>query len=276
MFGSQSGRAMMAACVFLLAAPAVALGATQGASSGIVSSQLTYQGVTGDATGMVLTIKRSGQVVYRRPVTSPACSAGREIAPQCSPNSRHSVHVVDLQPGGEPNVVLDLFSAGNSVGDVEQVFSYDPATKTYVRSEHEFDAIQASLEDLGHTGRDEFVSSDGSFTCKFAVCPYSGTPIEILAFGDRRFTDVTASYPSLLARDAAKWLRRYKTHLSDGLGWIAAWAADEDLVGHSAQVQDYLTQQLKAGHLVSREGYPTGRRLIANLNKFLRKHGYLH
>jgi len=120
------------------------------------------------------------------------------------------------------------------------------------------------------------VSSDGSFTCKFAVCPYSGTPIEILAFGDRRFTDVTASYPSLLARDAAKWLRRYKTHLSDGLGWIAAWAADEDLVGHSAQVQDYLTQQLKAGHLVSREGYPTGRRFIANLNKFLRKHGYLH
>src|SRR5580658_5467806 len=199
--GKPTRRALIAACAFLLAIPAVALAATQGASSGIVSSQLTYQGVTGDATGMVLTIKRSGQVVYRRPVTSPTCNAGSEIAPQCSPNSRHSVHVVNLQPGDEPNVVLDLFSAGNSVGDVEQVFSYDPGAKTYVKSEHEFEAIQASLEDLGHNGRDEFVSSDGSFTCKFAVCPYSGTPIEIVAFGDRRFADVTASYPSLVARD---------------------------------------------------------------------------
>ena len=105
-------------------------------------------------------------------------------------------------------------------------------------------------------------------------------PIQILTFSNRRFTDVTRSYPHLVAKDAAKWLKAFKStsshHYQDSVGVIAAWAADEDLLGHKRLVSRYLARQSKAGHLntaLSPQG--GGGKFIARLNRFLRKHGYL-
>jgi hypothetical protein len=55
---------------------------------------------------------------------------------------------------------------------------------------------------------------------------------------------------------------------------MAAWAADEDLLGHVKLVNRYLAQQAKAGHLNS-PLYPGGKRFVTKLQKFLRRHGYL-
>jgi hypothetical protein len=57
---------------------------------------------------------------------------------------------------------------------------------------------------------------------------------------------------------------------------IAAWAADEDLLGHAAQVNRYLAKQVKAGHLHSAlNPGESGKRFVAKLHRFLRSRGYL-
>ena len=57
---------------------------------------------------------------------------------------------------------------------------------------------------------------------------------------------------------------------------LAAWAADEDRLGHSAKVKSYLAEQVKENHLKAPLFSPSGRKFITALDKFLRKHGYLH
>jgi hypothetical protein len=261
-----------------LAAPAApAPGAvpdmTQTASSGSVSATLSYQGSVGpQVSNETLTIERSGQTVYSAPVTSSSCAGGIP----CDPASSHSVHVVDVEPGGEPSVVLDLFSGGASCCSVEQVFSFDPGTMTYVKAERDFGQTGAKLEDLSDNGLDEFLSSDSSFICEFTDCAGSGAPIEIVSFATGKFTDVTTHYRSLIVKDAARWRKLYQHNLSNGLGLIAPWAADEDLLGRSAQVKSYLAKQLSEHHLKGPTFSPSGQKFVKALDKFLRKHGYLH
>jgi hypothetical protein len=220
----------------------------------------------------MLTIERSGQTLYSEPVTSKFCTGSIP----CDPGSRRSVHVVDLVAGGEPDVVLDLFSGGASCCTVEQVFSFDPGTMTYVKTERNFGQIGDKLEALSGNGLDEFVTADSSFICEFTDCAASAAPIEILAFGDGGFTNVTTDYRSLIVKDAERWLALFKRNRGNGTGLIAAWAADEDLLGHSAQVKSYLAQQLEENHLKAPLFSPSGKKFITALDKFLRKHGYLH
>jgi hypothetical protein len=248
------------------------MAASETASSGIVSATFSYQGSVGPKiSDEMLTIERSGQAFYSEPVTSKFCLEGIP----CDPASDQSVHVVDLEGNGEPDVVLDLFSGGASCCSVEQVFSFDPGTMTYVKTERNFGQTGEKLEDLSDNGRYEFLSSDSSFICEFTDCASSGAPIEILEFGDGQFTNVTTSYRPLIVKDAARWLALYKHNLSNGLGLIAPWAADEDLLGHSAQVKSYLAEQIKEHHLKGQPFVPGGQKFISFLDKFLRKHGYL-
>jgi len=272
MLRSHSRHAFMLACAFGVIFAAAPATATQSASSGIVSATFSYQGSIGPTiSDETLTIERSGQVFYNAPVTSSSCGNF-----PCDPGSDRSVHVVNLEGNGEPDIVLDLFSGGADCCTVEQVFSYDPGTMTYVKTERDFSMAEAKLEDLSHNGRFEFLTSDAGFECTFTDCADSGAPIEILAFSDRRFTNVTTKYPKLIAKDAAEWLKLFKHHLSNGVGLIAPWAADEDLLGHSAQVKSYLAEQLKEQHLKGADFSPSGQRFINALNKLLRKYGYVH
>ncbi len=276
MLGSHPRRAVVLVCalvIVLAAAPAAALAATQTASAAIVSATFSYQGSVGpEISDEMLMIERSGQTLYSAPVTSKFCTG--KIP--CDPGSGQSVHVVDLEAGGEPDVVLDLFSGGASCCTVEQVFSFDPGTMTYVKAERNFGQTGDKLEDLSDNGLDEFVSADSSFICEFTSCAASAAPIEILAFSDERFTKVTTEYRSLIVSDAGRWLALFKRNLRSGTGLIAAWAADEDLLGHSARVKSYLAQQLKENHLKAPPFSPSGKKFIPALNKFLRQHGYLH
>jgi hypothetical protein len=269
------GRAIRRACglaVILAAVPAVALAATQTASAGSVSATFSYHGSVGPTiSDETLTIERSGQVVYDQPVSASLCSAKFP----CDPASGHALHVANLEAGGEPAVILDLFTGGANCCSVEQVFSYDPGTMTYVKTERDFGQTGSKLEDLSHNGLDEFLTADSSFVCSFTDCAASGAPIEILAFSDDKFVDVTTHYRALIVKDAAGWLKLYQHHLSDGLGLIAPWAADEDLLGHSARVHSYLAEQLRAGHLKGAPFFPSGQKFINALNKLLRKQGYL-
>jgi hypothetical protein len=260
----------------LIGAPA-ALATTQTASAGNVTAKFTFQGKVPNFHGLHMTISRGGTVLYDQPVVSKFCAKLCWPGPAVS-TPRSAVQVVDLEADGDPDVVLDLYSGGAHCCTVVQIFSFASATQTYVKTERVFGDPDARVVDLHHDGHFEFLTADDSFAYRFTDYAASGLPIEILTFANRHFTDVTRSYPKLIAKDAALWLRAFKSqakqHYPDSVGVIAAWAADEDLLGHSKLVSTYLHQQAAAGHLNAPFGVG-GNRFVATLQKFLRRRGYL-
>jgi hypothetical protein len=273
----------MFACVLaaiFAAAPAAALATTQTASSGSVTATFSFTaGPNNTYPTKTLTISRSGQVVYNQPVASRLCGAGATAQTYCTPGfgaaGHSSVHVVDLEHNGEPNVILDLYTGGAHCCSIEQVFSFDSGTGSYVMSQHDFLDPGERIVDLGHNGRHEFLTADATFAYAFTDFANSGFPIQILAFASGHFTDVTRHYPKLIAQNAAMFLKAFKHNLGNGDGLIAAWAADEDSLGHSALVASTLAKYLKAGELHG-ANYASGKQFIKALNKLLKKDGYVH
>jgi hypothetical protein len=263
----------------LAASAATALATTQTAHSGNVSATFTFKASNSfNYSHERLKIMRAGQVVYDKPVTSASCGTT-----QCSPGAftphTSSVHVIDLESNGEPDVVLDLYSGGAHCCFIEQIFSFNPGSTTYTKTERDFGDPGANIKDLGHNRHFELVTADDSFADEFTDYAASGLPIQILTFRNRRFTDVTRHYPKLIASDAAQWLSLFKGnvkhHVNDSVGLIAAWAADEDLLGHESLVKSTLATELAKGHLRTPLGNG-GSAFVKALQKFLRKRGYTH
>jgi hypothetical protein len=264
-----------AAC--LIAAPA-ALAKTETAHAGNVTATFTFQGTYPNYHGQRLKITQGGAVFYDEPVTSQFC--GSLCAPSSPINGKSAVDVVDLEHNGQPDVVLDLYSGGAHCCTIVEIFSFDPGTMTYVETETNFGDPQVQIVDLRHNGHFQLVTADDSFAYEFTDYAGSGMPIKILRFTNGGLLNVTRSFPGLVAKDAAFWLKTYKQmakqHYSDSVGVIAAWAADEDLLGHVKLVNTYLAQQASQGHLNSAL-YPraSGQRFITKLKLFLHTHGYL-
>ena len=256
-----------------LALPATALATTQTAHGGQVAASFSFTSKPGGYSDLRLTITRAGTVAFDAPVSSRSCT------PFCGPLNvgpgQSSVQVVALQRGAEPAVVISLFTDGAHCCVIDQVYGYDAVRKTYAKAEHDFGDAGATLENLDHDRRFEFVSADNSFYYAFAPYVASGAPVEIWAFRGGRFFDVTRSYPKLIRTNAALWWSVFTKHLDDGEGLIAAWAADEDLLGHQSLVGQRLDAEARHGHLRSQlPGVPTGQRFVTALERFLRKLGY--
>jgi hypothetical protein len=263
-------------CVLLVVAvdAAVASARTQSAHSAGVRATLTFAGRFPNFKNERLVITRGGRVAYDQPVASKFCNP-------CAPGSaltRHSsVHVVDLEHTGRPDVMLDLYSGGAHCCTVEQIFSFDPGSSTYVETERNFGDPLVRIVDLAHNGRHELLTADDRFAYEFTDFAFSGLPIEIFKFSGGHFTDVTRHYRGAVARDAARWLGAFKRlapRYQDSVGVIAAWAADEDLLGHFKLVRTYLAQQAAAGHL-NAPFAARGKKFVAKLQRFLHAHGYV-
>jgi hypothetical protein len=181
---------------------------------------------------------------------------------------------VDLDADGEPEVLLDLYTGGAHCCFVSQVFSWDAATSTYRKAERNWGDPAYSLADLDHNGRVELKSADDRFAFTFAPYAFSGLPIQIWRYDHGTFVDVTRRYRALIAADARKWLRQFDhwAGQGEGRGFLAAWAADEERLGHGTLVARKLSRALRAGQL--RGGPPSAPRYVSDLKRFLRRHGY--
>jgi hypothetical protein len=264
----------MAVAAVALAAPASAAAQTQSAQSGPVSATFTFSGKFPDYKRLDLTIARAGVVVYDAAVTSKSCAD--QCSPAASEKNDSSVHVRDLDASGEPEVLLDLYTGGAHCCWVEQIFSFEQATGTYLKTEHNFGNPGFTIKDLKGDGQSEFITADNAFAYAFTDYAASGMPIQILRFAAGHLVNVTRSYPRLIRADARRYLRAFKHHLSDGVGLIAAWAADEYMLGHGRLVRRTLATEQREGNLRSALGssVSTGRQFVRALNRFLRKHGY--
>jgi hypothetical protein len=241
------------------------------ASSGGVAATLSYRhdarNVVTPYSDVRLAIARGGKQAYDAPVANKLCGD------MCWPLG---VRVLDVEADGEPDVLLDVYSGGAHCCNATEVFRYDLARGSYAMVLQVWGDPGYRLVRLDGSKPYEFVTYDDRFAYEFAAYAFSGLPIEILRLHDGAFSDVTASYPKLVAPDAAQEWRYFLANKGGrtGLGFLAAWAADEYTLGRQAVVTSTLAELEQAGELRGDVGWPTGAKFVAALERFLGRTGY--
>jgi hypothetical protein len=118
------------------------------------------------------------------------------------------------------------------------------------------------------------VSADGSFLAQFSDYADSAAPLRVLTVRGDRQRDVTSSYRAKLRADAGAWWKRFDQRPQRGLGFLAAWAADQDRLGHDKSVWSTLHELDDAGKLSGMTGWPRNQAYITALKKFLTTRSY--
>jgi hypothetical protein len=185
-----------------------------------------------------------------------------------------SVSFRELDGGGQPELLLSLFTGGAHCCFIQQVFDLvkSPPRKT----EFDFGDGGATIETVD--GKTIFRAADDSFDYAFTDYADSASPIQIWGYSADRFHNLTRSFPKLIASDAASWWKWYRSRVkskSDERGVLGAWAADEALLGHAAQAEQTLLQVAFAGRLDWGFGGAKGSSYVRQLWRFLSKQGYL-
>jgi hypothetical protein len=270
---------LTAAVLGFAASAALARTITQTASHGSLSASFSYTPVgTYSYRHEVLTIRDAGAVQYSRPVSSSLC--GRYCEPAAPGRRGASIAWEHLGSSG-PQLLLNLYSGGAHCCSIAQVFTRRTGSSHWTRNVFNFGDPGYRLVDLGRDGIDEFLSADDAFAYAFTNYAASGLPLMIMRWSDGRFVDVTRSYPNRIARDASIWMRAFRqqrrSHYAYTTGVIAAWAADEDELGHVTMVATFLHRAARAHELNSGagSGMPQNARYVVTLNRFLRRWGYL-
>jgi len=244
---------------------------------GTVTATLTYQGTSSDPHHTTLIVTNAGRVVYRAAVSTPLCATSCVPEAAYYPNGGNPLRVVRLEPGS-PDVVLGLYSGGAHCCFADLVL--EPLTASrYVATTINLGDPGARLQTLDGNPFVALVTADDSFAYAFTDYAASGLPVRILRVQGHRALDVTRQYPSMIRSDASRWLAAFyaqaSSHYDDSVGVMAAWAADEYLLGQRASADRFLSQQAAAGHLNSLLN-PTLKAFayVQSLETFLVQRGY--
>jgi hypothetical protein len=191
-----------------------------------------------------------------------------------------SISVADLDGDGEPEVILYLYWGGAHCCWYTQVYRYGSSSNNYALSTHVWGNTSARTADLNHNRRREFVSADDRFSYQFTDFADSAWPVQIWAFDAGAFANVTRRFPASIRADARRQWRLAFSRGADGIrrrGVLAAWTADECLLGNCRQAFAKLDALRRAGELAVRLRCPcdrTARAYVSHLRRFLRRTGY--
>jgi hypothetical protein len=121
-------------------------------------------------------------------------------------------------------------------------------------------------------------SSDDTFSYEFTAFAFSGHPIQLFRPKGTGFTDVTTQHPGRVRSDARLWWRAFQ-QADDGRGVLAAWAADQDLLGRDQHMRNTLSALQNDNRLAAQSedhefGWPGGKRYVEKLLGFLEREGY--
>jgi hypothetical protein len=239
-------------------------------------AKLTYAKATGKVatySGLRLLVMHLGKTVFNAPVRSALFPSGSAAGGGLKPSS---VSFHDLNGDGTPELVLVLWTGGAHCCYLDQIFDFSrtPASK-----------VEINLRDTGGrvttlNGHVILQGADNRFDYAFTDYADSASPVEVWQYESDRLVNTTRSFPGLIGADAARWWARYlKARTSAGdddvRGILAAWAADESLLGDGAPAHAQLLQIAAKGDLNHGEGSPKGVAYVASLWKFLGSHGYL-
>ena len=221
-------------------------------------------------TNLHLTLRHGSALVLDAPVRSTQQSG---LGPGGFSN-KSSIAFTDLDADGSPELILDLYTGGAHCCFLSQIFnlSLSPPTKL----EHDWGDSGYALMRIN--GRTLFRTNDDAFAYVFTDYADSAFPIKLLRYDGRKLTDVTRMYPSRIASDAKSLWQgsvRDRNQHGDVRGVLAAWAADESLLGRDSFARRNLLDLAKAGVLDQGVGGAKGDAYVRALWKFLARTGYV-
>jgi hypothetical protein len=266
---------LLAALVVLGAVAPAAVADTETASSGPVTATLSYDH-TGDAfewSNLQLAISRDGTQVYAADPSFGDCTS-----PYCAPAGQgmsDSVRATDLDGDGEPEVVLDLYTGGAHCCFVSRFYRWDGTT--YVPADRNFgDPPGYKLADLDADGVTEIITADDRFAYAFTAFAFSLLPVRIYDLRAGTWQLVTKRFPERVRADARSNWRYFKkaARQNEPRGAIAAWTADQFLLGHRAYAKRTLHRLARQKRLPGAFPPKSQSAFVRNLLRFLDRHGY--
>jgi hypothetical protein len=257
--------ALAAAALMLSPSASGTVAKTKTARLGDVEATVSWKPAGAfEAKDVLLVIKRSGEIALQ-------ATLGHD-APQ-------TIRVRDLDADGEPEVVLDLYTGGAHCCFYSRIYRF--AESSYVPLQHGWGDLGYRLRDLDGDGAPELVSADDRFAYAFTAYAGSAFPVEIWDYRAARIFDVTRHYPALVRRDSSlhwkDYLQQRRGSYRDPRGILAAWLADQYLLGqqrHGWTVMARLNRRHELRGPGRPDYWPTGRRYLTKLRKFLVRYGY--
>jgi hypothetical protein len=220
-----------------------------------------------------LKIVRAGRTVVDAPVERLRC-------PDCETFRPTTLEVRDLD-GGEPEVLLQMYTGGAHCCDVVLALRYDG--HTYRPKLLFFGNFGYKLVDLDGDGLPEISAFDERFVYTYSAYVFSSAPPQISQYRRGRLIDVTRNFPALIRKNAASVGKEFLPKQrppkdADLRTFVAVYAADQYLLGRPDEAKRALDYALAHGFLYSGRQYlgsPSGRNFIAALMRDLRKWGYV-
>jgi hypothetical protein len=266
--------AVVLALIFATAAAAAGKPHVERAHVGAVEAVFSYRYDASKFrfTKQRLTITRSGKMEFAALLGRPP-GGGLNAQPAGYFAHRRSISITDLDGDGEPEVLVDLYWGGAHCCWYTQIYRYLPGTG-YRPIVHVWGDFSYVLADLDHNGMQELVTRDERFSYAFGSFADSRWPVHILRYRRGLLTVETRAYRNEIARDvAALWREAMNRHrLASNQGIVAAWAADECLLGHAKVAFRAIDRLSRSGRI---HGERTRVKFKARLRSFLRRTGYL-
>jgi hypothetical protein len=252
-----------AAALVLASAAAAAPVRTKTAHLGAVRATITWQPVRFniEAKRVHLVISRRGRTLVDR---------------KLGPAVPWTLKVRDLDGNGEAEVIADFYTGGAHCCLFSQIYRYDGSG--YVPLRHVWGDPSYALRDLNGDGRPELVSADDHFAYAFTSYAGSALPVQAWRYRAGHMADVTRSFPSLVRKNAATLWKEYEHEHTgedaDVRGVLAAWMADQYLLGQQDAGWTTLQQINAQGGLSGNPIWPTGDAYLGKLRKLLTRLGY--
>jgi hypothetical protein len=272
---SAAALAVALGLAFVATAAAAPRPHVERASAGSVEAvfSYSYDAARFRFTKQRLTIRRAGVSRFAARLRRPP-AGGFNAQPAGYFSHRKSVSISDLDGDGEPEVLLDLYWGAAHCCWYTQIYRYVAGTARYRPFVRVWGNFSYVLADLDHDGTQKFVTRDNRFSYAFASFADSRWPVRILSFEHGQLRLATTAYPSEIKRDAtALWreaLARRRGASNQGI--IAAWAADQCMLGRSAAALRKIDRLARTGRI---HGERTRVQFDKRLRRFLRQTGYL-
>jgi hypothetical protein len=233
------------------------------ARSGSVKATITYTPAQFlEAKNVRVKITRGGTTAFNKPLSS----LSRPTA----------LRARDLNRDGEPEILADFYTGGAHCCNYTLLYRYNG--KTYSSIRHIWGDLSYRLKDFNGDGITDFLSGDDRFAYKFTSYAGSAFPIRMWTYHRGTLIDVTRTYPALVAADATTQWKSYldaeKAPDADPRGILAAWTADQYLLGKKVEALGKLNTLAQQGKLTGDTIWPTGENYVNALKKFLVKLGY--
>jgi hypothetical protein len=159
------------------------------------------------------------------------------------------LRVVDLDGDGEPEILVDTYSGGAHCCTITRELTWDGTG--YQSHDLDWQDVTYSVEDVDGDGSQELVGSDPSFAYAFSSYADSAFPVLVYDLVGGVPADTTKKYPRLIQHDAFHWFQamRHAARGRDVRGLLAAYAADEYLLGQGATATREIAHQRRLRHI---------------------------